>query len=64
MIVKYWIQKVIIDIVITLYKNVSLSCDELVKRIYNIIIIKNELDWGDINILYVYKLSFIKSVYK
>ena len=64
MIVKYWIQKVIIDIVITLYKNVSFSCDELVKIIYNIIIIKNELDWGDINILYVYKLSFIKSVYK
>ena len=64
MIVKYWIQKVIINIVTTLYKNVSFSCDELVKRIYDIIIIKNELDWGDINILYVYKLSFIKSVYK
>jgi hypothetical protein len=53
-----------IDIVMILYKNVSFICDELVKRIYKIITIKNKLDWGEIIILYVYKLSFIKSNYK
>jgi len=60
---KYCIQHAITKTVNSLIMSDSDNCNGDVKTTYNIIVIKNKIDCSEIDILYVYKLSFIKSHY-